>query len=100
MAEKSKWLNSLSSLLDDHDSTNELSYIIDGLNQKRGMLETREIESKSKLRSKIPNWPRKIKRKLTPQKLVANSVDRFFEDQIEIDPQTVAELRTLLMFLE
>ncbi len=99
-AERATWIDLLTALSNDKDSNRKLSHIVEGLNQKRRILETRELKSKSKLRSKIPDWPRKIKRNLTPRKLVVNSADRFFDDQIGNYPQTAAELRIALTFLD
>ena len=99
-AERATWIELLTSLSDDTDSYRKFSHIVEGLNQKRRILETRELKAKSKLRNKVPDWPKKIRRNLTPRKLVVNSIDHFLEDQIGSYSETAAELRTALTFLE
>lgn len=98
--ERVKWLDLLTLHSDKKDSRERLFHVVTELNQKRKNLENRELKYNSKLRNLIPEWPKKIRRNLTPAKLVKNSIEFFFENQLRQNPELVAELRKTLIFLE
>jgi glycosyltransferase domain-containing protein len=98
--EREKWIDLLTPLPKDHDSKKRLLRVVGELNEKRKILETRESNSNSNLRSRIPQWLRRIRRNLTPRKSVKNSIDHFIENQLRQSPQLVAELRRTLTFLD
>ena len=98
--EREKWLDLLALLPKEQDSKKRLLRVVGELNEKRKILEIRESNSNSKLRNRIPGWPRRIRRNLTPRKLVKNSIDHFIESKLRQNPQLVAELRRTLTFLE
>jgi glycosyltransferase domain-containing protein len=98
--EREEWIDLLTPLPKDEDSKKRLLRIVGELNEKRKILETRESNSNSKLRNRIPQWLRRIRRNLTPRKSVKNSIDHFFENQLRQSPQLVAELRRTLTFLD
>jgi glycosyltransferase domain-containing protein len=98
--ERKKWIDLLSLLTTEADSKKQIIRVVEELNEKRKILEIRESDSNSKLRNRIPEWPRRIWRNLTPKKSVKNSIDYFIENQLRENPQLVAELRRTLTFLE
>ncbi len=98
-SERDEWIDSLTLLSIDVDSRKRLLLVVEELNRKRKLLEIRESRVNSKLRNRIPEWLRRIRRNLTPRKSVKNSIDFFLENQLGEKPQLAAELRRALTFL-
>lgn len=98
--ERLRWIELMARTLDIKESNAQITEIIEVLNQKRSILETREKILSERYRAKIPLWVKKIKRYLTPQIFVKNSVEKLVDNEKKLHPETDLELSTALSFLE
>ena len=97
--ERDSWIDSLTTHVNEKESKIRIFQVVQDLNQKRKILEARELEAKSNLRNRIPKWPRKIKRFLTPRKYVKNNINHLQADLNGRDPKSGVEFSRALAFL-